>query len=408
MGCLSILLIPFYLRILGPEQWGVVALCMTLQAFFYLFDAGLSQIMPRDIAKVAHDPVACKRSYSVYLRAYSGLAVTGFMIGQLAIPWLVGNWFNGGDDYNFRENSALHLVMLQFLFQFSNNANFGYWNGMQLQVSANFRQCLFGSLKHIGALSALFFWSADAVTYLIPFIVISAIEFFINYRSISCTLKKYHLEKIKWIDYQKLGREAGILFTGVLIGMLAAQMDRIVLSKYVDIAEYGIYIIVVNLGLAMMQLQSPMIKAFLPRITQDLLVNKGASFKWLTLGILVLCILPCLVLAYLSPWILKIWINNTVVISNGALPLSLIFCAVAINSIYQLIYQRILIDGDGGWVVKTNVLTLIITTPALLLSASSLGIISGGIYWVLMTLCQLLLGIVWLRLRFNKVTRSKK
>lgn len=399
MGGLSILLIPFYLEFLGPQQWGVVAICMALQAFFNLLDVGLSQIMPRDIARVANDPSARFKTFIVYQRAYLVLALCGFIVGQMAIPWLVDHWFSGGRSLSSEDIWAFHLVVLQFLFQFSNNANIGYWNGMQLQVKANLRQCIFGSLKHFGALILVFFWSADAISYLIPFAIISIIEYLSNRLSITTSLKNVKLCHIKWADYKKLGQEAGVLFVGVLIGMLASQMDRIVLSKYVDVTAFGIYAIVANLGLAFLQFQSPLIRAFLPRITQDLAGNNGPSFKWLSIGISLLCILPCLILALLSPWILKFWIGNPEVVSRGAVPLSLFFCAVAFNSIYQLIYQRILVVGHGKWVAIINGLTIVFALPLLLATVSSLGIISGGIYWLAMTFMQVILGLIWFRFK---------
>ena len=397
MGGLSILCIPFYLRWLGPEQWGIVAICMALQAFFNLLDAGLAQIMPRDIARVASDPTARFKTYLVYLRTYVFLAIIGFVIGQVSVPWLVDHWFSGGKSFDPQDSWAFHLVVLQFLFQFSNNANIGYWSGMQLQVLANFRQCAFGSLKHIGALGAVFFWRADALAYLIPFATIAALEFIINRHTICTASKDSSHSPIHWEDYKKLGHEAGMLFIGVMIGMLASQMDRIVLSKYVDVTAFGIYAIVASLGLAVMQLQQPLVRAFLPRITQEFAANNSASIRHLTIGITLLCIVPCLILAALSPWILQIWIGNPEVVQQGALPLSLFFCAVAFNALYQLIYQRLLIGGHGALIAKINVLTLLITLPLLLLVVEPFGIKAGGFYWLLMSCLQLVFSLIWLR-----------
>lgn len=399
MGGLSILLIPLYLKWLGPEQWGIVAICMALQGVFNLLDAGLGQIMPRDIARVSSDPSARLKTYLIYQRTYCGLALCGFLFGQFSIPWLVNHWFSGGNSFSAQDGWAFHLVVLQFLFQFANNSNIGYWSGMQMQTLANARQCFFGSLKHIGALSLVFFWQPDAFAYLIPFAMISACEFFSNRHTIGKYSKTIHPEQIQWTDYKKLGHEAGMLFIGVLIGMLASQMDRIVLSKYVDVTSFGIYVIVANLGLAVMQLQHPLIKAFLPRITQDLASNRSASLRHLALGVMFFCILPCLLLALLSPWILRIWIGNPEVINQGALPLSLFFCAVAINALYQLIYQRLLIGGHGKLIVKFNALILLITLPLLLFFVEPFGIKAGSFYWLLMSCLQLLFGLIWLRFR---------
>lgn len=41
----------FYLKLLGKEQWGMVAACLSLQGILLLLDAGMSQVMPRDFAQ---------------------------------------------------------------------------------------------------------------------------------------------------------------------------------------------------------------------------------------------------------------------------------------------------------------------------------------------------------------------
>lgn len=397
MGSLSILLIPFYLRFLGADQWGIVAICMLLQGFFNLLDAGLGQIMPRDIARVAHNHSLRHKTYLVYFRAYLTLAIFGFILGQLAVPLLVSHWFSGGQSFSLQDSWAFHLVAVQFLFQFANNANVGYWNGTEQQVLANTRQCIFGALKHLGALALICFWQAQAIAYLIPFVLISMIEFFQNRKTVKSELSNVPYVPIIWADYQKLAHEAGALFIGVLIGMLASQMDRIILSKYLDLASFGIYVIVANLGLAFMQLQLPLIKAFLPRITKD---NEGGldtgSLRRLFISLLVLCALPCLILAWQSPRILQLWIGSPDVVSAGALPLRLFFCSVAINALYQMVYLQILISGNGKWVVKTNTLVLFIILPILWFSIPFYGTASGGIYWLSMTVLQLLFGLIWL------------
>lgn len=402
MGGISLVFIPFYFRELGSDQWGVVAICVALQALFSLLDAGLAQIMPRDVARVSVDPKEKLKVYKVYAHSYIFLGLIGFFLAQLAIPWLTAHWFSDGKEFSFDDKLAFHLVMFQFLFQFSNNANNGFWNGVQSQGIANFRLCFFGTLKHVFAVLLVLIWQPTALVYLIPFVVITAVEYSLNYRQIMLGFKGLDIPSLKYQDYLKLAKETGIFFVGVLLGMLASQMDKIVLTHYVSSSSFGIYAVVLSLGLAFMQLQAPLVRAFLPKIAADDPSKEGRSFFHLAIGITIFCVLPCIIFGLASSVVLQLWIGNSQVTQEGGFALRMIFFGVALNALYQLVYQKLLIQNKGAVIVRINFLILLITVPVLIFTSTEIGISAGGIYWFLMCLLQLVFGVLWLKYS-NKV-----
>lgn len=397
MGVISLVFIPFYFRKLGSEQWGIVAICVALQSLFSLLDAGLAQIMPRDVARVSTDPKNTLKVYKVYAHAYICLALIGFLLAQLAIPWLTVHWFSDGKEFSFDDRLAFHLVMVQFLFQFANNANTGFWNGVQSQSLANWRLCFFGTLKHISAVLLVLIWQPTALAYLLPFVAIAAVEYFSNFRHIMFGFKGIQLPSPRYQDYLNLAKETGVFFVGVLLGMLASQMDRIVLTHYVSAASFGVYAVVLSLGLAFMQLQAPLVRAFLPKIAADDPSKEKRSFIHLAVGITIFCVLPCIIFGLASSAVLQFWIASPEVTQEGSFALRMIFFGVALNAIYQLVYQKLLIQNKGAVIVKINSLIMLITVPVLILTSTEIGISAGGIYWFLMCLLQLIFGILWLR-----------
>lgn len=395
MGGLSIALIPLYLKRLGSDQWGVVAICMAIQGFLGLLDAGLGQIMPRDMARAAGDRAAEARVFRVFSRSYLGLGIGGLVLGQISVPWLIEHWFNQGQGIGEGANLALRLVLVQFMFQFGNNAHIGYWNGLQAQKLANLRQCAFGTVKHAGALMLVYTWRADAVAYLLPFVLVTAVEWWLNRSLVLRGLGSFGAYDITVADFKKLAKEAGVLALGVLIGMLVSQIDRIVLSRSVDSASFGRYVIVANLGLAFMQLQYPLMRAFLPRVARAGTGGGEVSSWQLGLGVFVLCILPCGVVAMLAPWLLNVWIGDPQMLVEGVAPLRLILGAVALNAVYHIIYQRILVMGQGRLVLLINAVTLLVVTPLAFFVAREHGIVAGGLAWMSAAFVQLVFGLSW-------------
>jgi O-antigen/teichoic acid export membrane protein len=397
VGGLSLALMPVYLRLLGPAQWGLVAVCISIQAFMSLLDLGLGQIMPRDVALVADRGPETARTFLLFSRAYFGLGCLGFAIGQAAVPWIAESWIHPGPESTSGAVQALRLVLVQFLFQFANNAHTGYWNGVQAQRLANLRQCAFATAKHFGALMTILAWKASAVGYLLPFVVVSAAEYAGNRRIIRREIDKSATPKLTLADFRSLSSEAGWLAMGVLIGMLVSQIDRIVLSHAVDLASFGRYVIVANLGLAFMQLQYPLVRAYFPRIVQAEGGTNNSSVRRLAVGILALCVLPCALVALFAPLLLEAWIRDSVVVTEGTTAFRFILGAVAVNAMYQLIYQRMLSRGLSRLIFKINLVVLFAVTPIALLATQRYGIAGAGLTWLVGSLVQLSLGLLLYR-----------
>ena len=401
MGLLSLGMIPVYLRVLGPGQWGIVAISMAIQGFMGLLDAGLGQIMPRDMALARANKARQAHVFALFSRSYMLLGFIGFVVGQIAVPHLIANWFNNGQGLADGTEWVLRLVIAQFFFQFSNNAHTGYWNGLQEQKTANLRLCFFGTAKHMGALAMVTLWSPYALSYLLPFTVVAALEWAWNRHSVRRGLGDLPATVLVWQDFRALAHNAGLLAAGVLVGMAVSQLDRIVLSRTLDAVTYGSYVIVANLGLAFMQLQYPLMRAFFPRVVLSSADGAALGTRLLAVSVLMLCVAPCVLIAIAAPWILETWLSNPKIAAAGVTPLRLILCAVAINALYHLIYQRIVATGANRVVIGINVVVLTVITPILYFTAPVYGPVAGGMAWFLSSALQLALGGYWLWLQRN-------
>jgi O-antigen/teichoic acid export membrane protein len=186
------------------------------------------------------------------------------------------------------------------------------------------------------------------------------------------------------------------LAAGVLVGMVVSQLDRIVLSRTLDAATYGSYVIVANLGLAFMQLQSPLMRAFFPRVVLASVEGVMPKTRLFSALVLALCVAPCILIAIAAPWVLDAWLANPKMTLQGTTPLRLILCAVAVNAIYNLLYQRIVAAGENRVVIWINVVVFAIIAPTLYLTASAYGAVAGGLAWLASSFLQLAMGSYWL------------
>jgi O-antigen/teichoic acid export membrane protein len=389
MAMLSLALIPVYLRTLSSSQWGIVALCISIQGFLGLLDVGLSQLMPKEIAQRQDDSSHREKLVLVFTHSYLFLGFLGFSFGQFAIPWLLEYWFNNGQGVPPGTETCLRLVLVQFLFQFSNNAHVGYWNGMQMQAKANFRQCTFGTLKHLSALFLLYFWRADAISYL------PGLEWFFNKKAIRYKID-YVLEfRENKSQYISMANQSFGLFLSILVGTLLVQCDRIFLSKAMDASVYGYYLVVANFGSAFTQLQSPIMRAIAPIIfsgKKDTSVNV-ANITYILISFL--CVVPVLVASYVAPWLLFKLIGHPHNFIDLVFVFRLMLLAVVVNSLYQIIYTKMIGLGAYKFIFFINSIALTFVVIGFYWVGSSLGVVAGGYSWLVISLVQITSGIIW-------------
>lgn len=401
MAVVSLVAIPIYLRLLGPAQWSIVAVCITFQGILGMLDAGLSQLMPRGLARIAGDDAKEAQSYGLYSRLYIALAIGGFALGQLAVHPIVIYWLKAPDVSPVELKLALRLVLFQFLFQFANNANNGYWNGVQLQKRSNLRLCFFGTAKAASAVLVVSIFARSAFGYLVPFVAITLIEWWVNRSSILRHFKRLGLPpaKVSKSDMLGVAKEGGSLTAGILVGVFVAQADRLILTATQSLTEYGAYLIVASLGLSFMQLQYPLLRAFFPQIVRDEtseVKRRSNSTLRLLAGVTLLCVIPCLLLMLFAPEILRLWLRNNHVVEVGVMPLRLILLSVAINSIYNVIYLRIIAAGRSSAVIVINGCMVLSVAVVVSIVGVSMGIVLGGLIWITMCVTQLVLGCLWL------------
>ena len=55
----------------------------------------------------------------------------------------------------------------------------------------------------------------------------------------------------------------------MIVGVFVSQLDKILLSHYVETQLYGVYVIVAQLGLSFLQLQYPLMKSLLPALSSQ-------------------------------------------------------------------------------------------------------------------------------------------
>ncbi|MCO7557853.1 oligosaccharide flippase family protein [Metapseudomonas otitidis] len=403
---LSVISVPIYISILGHEEWGVVAACLSLQLLANFADSGFSQIVPRWIAKESKSA----EMVSEYMKLFRGLYFIIALILLVSIQLLSGamatSWFNVPIERVAELEFCLRVVSVQLFFQFLNNLNVGYWNGTQNQARIFFHTCSFVTLKHAVTILLLYFWGGSAIGYVIGFCIVACLELLFNTYSVGQGFLwgGSFIRRVR--DYTFFLKEVSSLSGGIMIGLLVSQLDRIVLSKVLPAEQFGVYVVVLTLSQAFLQLQSPVNRAFFPVLVKGVSERNTMfwrSFGRFVVGVMLTATVPTLVAILFAGWILNTWLGNKFFVENGTFALQLLLLGVAINTLYGCIYQLMVASGRSSLVFKFNLASLVVLAIVVLSSWEGLVISSGGYMWVLWNSVLLLLGLGWLILSGRKI-----
>lgn len=390
-GAAGLVLLPIYARLLGDRGWGMVSLCLLIQAIVMVFDMGMSQTLPRDVAKTMGDVDRRQKTIGLHIRAY--LLVSGFvsLAGLLVTPYLVSTWFRdvGRDDVMVQ---ASRLAVLWGGLQLLNGACIGFWSGSQQQALAVRRTTLFLLLRHFLTFCLLTSLGPSLMTFLWSCLLVTLLEVICNLRQVFRKEGSIGWRRTSFADCKDLFIRNRSVAISLLIGTLVTQMDRIVLSRAMPAADFGLYVVVLALGLAFLQLQYPLMTALYPRVALDRRMRLLPS----NLGRMVVCVvLPCLLAGCLADVLLSLFLHRPDPGMGAMVTFRWLLAAVSLNALYHVFYQYMVVGGAGRWLAVSNAVVLVWVFLVTFRQVEAWGMIAGGVAWAGGAGLQLGSGLIW-------------
>ena len=367
-----VLLVPIYVGVLGATAWGMVAWCLTVQGVLFGLDAALGPLLLRDVARAGGEPQV-QATYARFLRLYGTVALAGFVLGQIVLLVLE---IAGATSSSLLW--ALRLALAQFLFQFANNAAIGVWHGLHRQRFANLRLAGFAALKHGLALALVLGWSATPVAYFLPFALVSAVEFVVNRRRV----RRERAGEVRAETATTVSRTDHVagFAAAAAIGLLSANIDRLVLSLALDAADYGLYFLLGTLLLSLLHLQMPVGRVFLPHMATT--ASPRAVARTMLRVAMPLLVLPCLVIAAIPELVLQWWLRDAQIAAAGAATLRIMAIAAAGLALHAPTAALLVREQRWRAVAAINAAMLLAQGLVLLVLTPRVGMLAGAWAWL--------------------------
>ncbi|MDP1639104.1 MAG: oligosaccharide flippase family protein [Candidatus Nitrotoga sp.] len=398
---IGLAVIPFYLKYLGIEAYGLIGFFVTTQALLSLLDMGLAPTIIREVAR--HSASANLKEAGALLHTlaiiYWSMAGVIALLVLVFAPLIAEYWLQSKQ---LSPQTISHAVMLMGLV-IACRWPIGLYQGaligaQRLAVSSGINMVM-TSMGSLGAVVVLAFVSPT-------------IEAFFIWQA--CVGFVYAVT-MRWGAWRIIGRIPGIRFdinklksicrfsagmSGVaLSGIVFTQLDKVILSKMLGLEEFGHYMLATVVVSGLYVLVTPMYNAVYPRFSA--LVASGDFKKLgnlyrLCTRILSIILFPtAMILAVFAYDLVRIWTGNTELASSVAPVVTLLAIGSALNCIMFIPHALQLAFGMTRLPLIINGALMIVILPLIVFFTLTYGVLGGAMAWLTLHALYVLLG-TWL------------
>ena len=387
---MSIVFVPVYVKLIGVESYGLVAFSSTLIGTLSILDMGLSAGITRQTAiynsqNNKHQSL-CDLIFSVEILNWAIAIIAGVLIILLAMPISI-HWVNAKELSIETIRKCVMLMGIMFALQFPVSVYDGVMIGMEKQIPNAVINLIFTLLRIIGAILILKYVSAGIVSFFVWQVIITLlitlsekiyVKFLINKRSIRPIFSIIEL-KVIW----KFA--AGM--TGLsLITFFLAQIDKIIVSKFLLLEFVGYYSLAFSIASLISQVVAPFQSLVYPKLTSLIAQNKQAdlillyhkSCRWISI-----IIFPIgFSLIFFAKELLFFWSKNKILTENTYPILQVVALGTICNCLLWVPYWFMLAKGNTKFPIYQNIIASIVLVPLLFWWTSRYGALGASFVWL--------------------------
>lgn len=212
------------------------------------------------------------------------------------------------------------------------------------------------------------------------------------------------------LDFGDLKRvlklSSGIAFTSI-VWAIVTQTDKLILSKYIALADYGYFTLAVMAAGGVTIVSAPITSALIPKLAELEAVKNYKklieTYRNSTQMVVVCSGSVAITMAFQAKNLLYIWTGNSELALASSGILSLYALGNGMLSIAAFPYYLQLAKGNVRLHIYGNIIFTIIYLPAIIYFSLKWGAIGASFIWMMMNLITL---FAWLPLIHNKFAKG--
>lgn len=381
VGLIGVVLMPIYLRHLGVEAFGLVGLSLTLQALVQLLDLGLAPSLSRQMSLYRAGVLDGKslrarlRSLEWILGALAASALLGIALSR---SWVAREWLQVGRLSVGDVSSCLLAMMVAACARWLAGIYRSGLAGLERQRLVNASLAAFASLRFVGVLPLLVYWSIPPLGFFTYQALVGVCELVglaaLLYRGLPPGASPRLPDAA---SLRQILPTAGAMAFMSAVWIAVTQMDRVVLSRTLTLEAFGHYSIAVIAAGSVMMLVPPLHQVLQPRMTILVAQARRADLMRLYGTATQICSVAVSALggglAIFAQPVLWAWTGDVTVTTAAA---SILFWYSLANAVIALLVLPFMLQFAHGYLrlhVLGNIVLLVTLLPALIAVALHYG-----------------------------------
>jgi O-antigen/teichoic acid export membrane protein len=399
--------VPLYIKYLGMEAYGLIGVFAFLQAWLTLLDMGMAPTLNREMARYkagAHTAQSIRNLLrSLEIICFGIAIVTGLFIWAVS-EWLASDWLRAGKIPIVDVEQAIAIMGWVAALRFVEGIYRGAILGLQKQVFFNAVNSSFATVRAVGAVAVLAWWSPTIEAYFIWQGIVSIVSVTTLALVVYGCLPTDPLPP-QFSRHSLMGIRhfAGGMMATTFLALLLTQSDKILLSRLLNLEAFGYYTLASTVVIVITLLIAPITQAFYPRFTelvvqgdtQGLIRTYHRSAQLVT----VLAAPPALMLTFFSENILSLWTGDSALAHEVAPLLSLLALGTLLNGLMHIPYMLTLAHGWPSFAVWINLVAVAVLVPAILWVTPRYGAMGAAWALGLLNVGYVLIGIHFMHKR---------
>lgn len=411
-AAMGLVFTPLYIRYMGMEAYGLVGIFVVMQAWLIVLDMGLVPTLNREMARFTAGAITTQFVRDL-LRTVECLII--IIAGMIVLficafsGWLANSWLQIG---SLDPNSVVEAIMLSgcvIALRLMEGIYRSCLVGMQRQVLFNAISAITATIRWLGAaivlanvspsIEAFFLWQCLSSVLSVGLLA------YATYRAFPVTTRgRFSIETLR-----QVWRFAGGVMGIALLSLLLTQADKVLLSKLLNLAEFGEYSLAVMVAGVVHICIVPITQAWYPRFCElYALKNQEALVKAYHLASQTLIVIVgsgAIVLIVFSETVLQVWTQDVALAKRVAVLVSLLTLGNLLNAITSIPHQAQLAHGWPALAVRINIVLIIFLLPAMLFVVPQYRALGAAWIWVGLNTAYLFGGVA---LMFRRILIEEK
>lgn len=397
---IGLAVVPFYVRILGVEAYGLFGFLAMVQGALQLLDFGFAPTISREVARAEaldrHDSAQqlLVSVAAVYWLVSCVFAIVGVSCaGSLATTWL--------SPRSLSENVVNHSVaaiMIVLALRWPVGIYMGALIGARRVSLASLLNLGSSAIANVGGLlAAVHFRSIEAVFAMQAVAALIQVAVFRHFAWRSLGPLAYPLHP-SVAAIRSVARFSGGMALIPLVAVILTQLDKIMVSRLLSLQAFGYYSLASIIGRALYQTVNPVYNVVYPRFTALVAAENNNELRrsyLLWTGAFCCMFLPAsMAIAAGAGPLLQLWIADPATVKVIAPLVSAIAIGSALHGPTYFCFALQVAYGDARTPLLINVLVVLCYVPILVLLVINFGISGAAWSWPVAMLIYFLLATV--------------